>query len=196
MGVLAAIKRNTPIDYVILLLSIVGNSVPVFWLGLLLIIALSVNLHLLPAGGSGSPSHLVLPSMTIAIYLLSYIVRFTRTSVLEVLQQEFVRTAIAKGLPKRLVLYKHVLRNALIPVLTATGLQFGMLLGGAPITETVFAWPGLGKYIVDSIFAKDYPAVQGSIFVFALLYALVNLVTDILYVVVDPRIRLEGRESS
>jgi len=192
LGIVAAVRTSSLLDYLIITLSIVGNSIPVFWLGLMFIVLFSVKLRLLPAGGIGTPLHLVLPSLTIAIYLLSYIIRFTRTAVLDALRQEFVRYALSKGLPRRVVLYKHVLRNALIPVLTITGLQFGALLGGAPITETVFAWPGIGKYIVDSIFAKDYPAVQGSVFIFALIYAIVNLVTDLLYVVVDPRVKLEG----
>ncbi|MCD6509801.1 MAG: ABC transporter permease [Thermoprotei archaeon] len=192
LGIVAAVRTSSLLDYLIITLSIVGNSIPVFWLGLMFIVLFSVKLRLLPAGGIGTPLHLVLPSLTIAIYLLSYIIRFTRTAVLDALRQEFVRYALSKGLPRRVVLYKHVLRNALIPVLTITGLQFGALLGGAPITETVFAWPGIGKYIVDSIFAKDYPAVQGAVFIFALIYAIVNLVTDLLYVVVDPRVKLEG----
>ena len=192
LGIVAAVRTSSLLDYLIITLSIVGNSIPVFWLGLMFIVLFSVKLRLLPAGGIGTPLHLVLPSLTIAIYLLSYIIRFTRTAVLDALRQEFVRYALSKGLPRRVVLYKHVLRNALIPVLTITGLQFGALLGGAPITETVFAWPGIGKYIVDSIFAKDYPAVQGSVFIFALIYAIVNLVTDLLYLVVDPRVKLEG----
>ncbi len=196
LGILAAVKNNSIIDYLVLIFSIIGNSIPIFWLGLMFIVLFSVKLHLLPAGGSGTPLHLILPSITIAIYLSSYIVRFTRASILEVLNQEFVRYAFSKGLPRNIVLYKHVLRNALIPVLTISGLQFGALLGGAPITETVFAWPGIGKYIVDSIFAKDYPAVQGSVFIFALAYALVNLITDLLYVIVDPRVKLEGGEES
>jgi len=192
LGIVAAVRTSSLLDYLIITLSIVGNSIPVFWLGLMFIVLFSVKLRLLPAGGIGTPLHLVLPSLTIAIYLLSYIIRFTRTAVLDALRQEFVRYALSKGLPRRVVLYKHVLRNALIPVLTITGLQFGALLGGAPITETVFAWPGIGKYIVDSIFAKDYPAVQGAVFIFALIYAIVNLVTDLLYLVVDPRVKLEG----
>ena len=192
LGIVAAVRTSSLLDYLIITLSIVGNSIPVFWLGLMFIVLFSVKLRLLPAGGIGTPLHLVLPSLTIAIYLFSYIIRFTRTAVLDALRQEFVRYALSKGLPRRVVLYKHVLRNALIPVLTITGLQFGALLGGAPITETVFAWPGIGKYIVDSIFAKDYPAVQGSVFIFALIYAIVNLVTDLLYLVVDPRVKLEG----
>ena len=192
LGVLAAIKRNTVVDVAITSSGLVGVSMPVYWTGLLLILLFSVQLKWLPAGGHGSWQHLILPSLTLSLYLIAFVMRMTKASVLEVLGQDYVRTAASKGLRDRLILYRHVLRNALIPVVTITSLQFGNLLGGAVLTETIFAWPGMGRLIVESIFARDYPVVQGAIFVFALLFAFVNLITDFLYMLIDPRIRLEG----
>jgi len=191
LGTLAAIKRETWVDYVITSLTVLGTSIPTFWLGLMLILLFAVQLRLLPAGGSGTPAHIILPAVTLALPMSAPIVRATRSSVLEVLNQDFVRAARSKGLGEGKVLFKHVLRNALIPVTTIAGLQLGNLMSGAVITETVFAWPGVGRLVVDSIFARDYPMVQGAIFIFAIIYALINLVVDILYVVIDPRIRIE-----
>ncbi len=190
LGVLAALHRNTVIDMVVSGASLVGISMPVYWTGLILIAVFAVQLGILPAGGYGSWRHLILPSITLSLYLIAFIMRMTKSSILETLGQDYVRLAISKGLPWRQVLTRHVIRNALIPVVTVAGLQFGNLLGGAVLTETVFAWPGMGRLIVDSIFARDYPVVQGAIFVFALLFALVNLAVDILYTILDPRIRL------
>ncbi len=190
LGVLAALHRNTVVDMVVSGASLVGISMPVYWTGLILIAVFAVQLGILPAGGYGSWRHLILPSITLSLYLIAFIMRMTKSSILETLGQDYVRLAISKGLPWRQVLTRHVVRNALIPVVTVAGLQFGNLLGGAVLTETVFAWPGMGRLIVDSIFARDYPVVQGAIFVFALLFALVNLAVDILYTILDPRIRL------
>lgn len=195
LGILAAIKRNTAVDVVITGAGLVGVSMPVYWTGLMLISVFAVNLKLLPAGGYGTWKHLILPSLTLSLYLIAFIMRMTKSSVLEVLNQDYVKMAVSKGLKRRQVLFKHVLRNALIPVVTITGLQFGNLLGGAVLTETIFAWPGMGRLIVDSIFARDYPVVQGAIFVFALLFALVNLIVDLIYTVIDPRIRLTGERA-
>ncbi len=195
LGVLAALRRNTLLDMLVSGASLVGISMPVYWTGLILIAVFAVQLGVLPAGGYGDWRHLILPSITLSLYLVAFIMRMTKSSVLEVLGQDYVRLAVSKGLPWRRVLTRHVVRNALIPVVTIAGLQFGNLLGGAVLTETVFAWPGMGRLIVESIFARDYPVVQGAIFVFALLFALVNLVVDILYTVIDPRIRLEGARS-
>lgn len=195
LGVLAALKRNTAVDVAVTGAGLVGVSMPVYWTGLILISVFAVNLRLLPAGGYGTWRHLILPSITLSLYLIAFIMRMTKSSVLEVLNQDYVKMAVSKGLRKRRVLFKHVLRNALIPVVTITGLQFGNLLGGAVLTETVFAWPGMGRLIVDSIFARDYPVVQGAIFVFALLFALVNLAVDLIYTIIDPRIRLTGERA-
>jgi ABC-type dipeptide/oligopeptide/nickel transport system permease component len=190
-GIVAAVRPNSWIDYLVTSSALVGISMPVFWLGLMLVVVFSVLLQWLPAGGTGSWKHVVLPSLTLASFVVAFIARMTRSSMLEVLSQDYVTTARAKGLKELWVITKHALKNALIPIITVVGLQFGMLLGGAVLTETVFAWPGLGRLIVDSILARDYPMIQGTILVFGLLYILVNLVVDLIYAVVDPRIRYE-----
>ncbi len=191
LGVFAASRKNTFFDTLISSFSIVGISLPIYWLGLILIMIFAVSLHILPAGGTGSPANYILPTVTIALYLMAFVVKITKASVIDTMEKNYVITARSKGLSERVVLYKHILRNALIPVITIVGLQFGALLGGAVITENVFAWPGLGRLIVDSINSRDYPMVQGSIFIFALFYALVNLAVDVIYTVVDPRVRLK-----
>ncbi|MEM2237634.1 MAG: ABC transporter permease [Candidatus Caldarchaeum sp.] len=188
-GVVAAIKRNSSIGLGITFASLFGISMPVYWLGLMLILVFSVTLKLLPAGGIGSPSHLILPSIVLALFLMANIVRITKASMLEVLGQNFIRTARAKGLREKVVLYRHALKNSLIPVITISGIQFGSLLGGAVLTETVFAYPGMGRLIVDGILARDYPLVQGAILIFATLFVAVNVIIDILYAYVDPRVR-------
>jgi peptide/nickel transport system permease protein len=191
LGVYAASRKNTAIDTLISSVSIAGISLPIFWLGLIMITIFAVWLHVLPAGGADTPLHYVLPTVTIALYLMAFVVKITKASVTDTMEKNYVITARSKGLSERVILYKHILRNALIPVITIVGLQFGALLGGAVITETVFAWPGLGRLIVDSINNRDYPMVQGSIFIFALFYALVNLAVDAIYTFVDPRVRLK-----
>ena len=195
LGILAALRRNTVIDMAVTGASLIGISMPVYWTGLLLISLFAVKLRWLPAGGYGSWKHIIMPSITLSLYLIAFVMRMTKSSVLDVLNQDYVKMAISKGLKRREILWRHVLRNALIPVVTITGLQFGNLLGGAVLTETIFAWPGMGRLIVDSIFSRDYPVVQGAIFVFALLFAFVNLVVDITYTIIDPRIRLGGQRS-
>ncbi len=190
LGVFAASRKSSKIDTLVSTFSIVGISLPTYWLGLIMITVFAVELHLLPAGGYGTPAHFVLPTITIALFLMAFIVKITKASVIDSMEKEYVVTARSKGLTERVILYKHILRNALIPVVTIIGLQFGSLLGGAVITETIYAWPGLGRLIIDAINNRDYPMVQGSIFIFALLYALVNLVTDLIYTIVDPRVRL------
>lgn len=190
-GVLAAVRPYTWVDYLVTLASLFGISMPVFWLGIMLMIIFSITLGWFPAGGIGTWKHLVLPSITLAAFVVAFIARMTRSSMLEVLSQDYVTTARSKGLKEKLVIVKHALKNALIPIITVVGLQFGLLLGGAVLTETVFAWPGLGRLIVDSILARDYAMIQGSILVFGLLYTLVNLLVDMLYALVDPRIRYE-----
>jgi ABC-type dipeptide/oligopeptide/nickel transport system permease component len=172
-------------------MALFGISMPVFWLGLMLIILFSVILHWLPAGGTGSWKHLILPSLTLAAFVVAFITRMTRASMIEALSQDYTTTARSKGLKEEVVVIKHALKNAMIPIITVVGLQFGLLLGGAVLTETVFAWPGMGRLIVDSILARDYPVIQGAILIFGLLYILVNLGVDLLYAYLDPRIRYD-----
>ena len=190
-GVISAIRPYTLLDYLVTSTALFGMSMPVFWLGLMLVVIFSVVLHWLPAGGTGSWEHVILPSITLAAFVVAFIARMTRSSMLEVLSQDYTTTARSKGLKEQVVVVKHALKNALIPIITVVGLQFGMLLGGAVLTETVFAWPGLGRLIVDSILARDYPVIQGAILIFALLYILVNLIVDLIYAFVDPRIRYD-----
>lgn len=189
LGALAARHAHTIIDFIISTLVLVGISMPVFWLGLMLIIIFAINLHWLPAAGASSLQSIVLPALTLAAFSVAFVARITRSSVLEVLGLDYVRTARAKGIRERLILWRHALRNALIPIITITGLQFGTLLGGAILTETVFGWPGLGQLLVNSIFSRDYPMVQGLVIVFAFLFALVNLIVDLLYQAIDPRVQ-------
>jgi peptide/nickel transport system permease protein len=187
-GVVSATRQYSWWDYAVMTVALFGISLPVFWLGLMLMLLFSVHLRWLPAGGYGTPAHLVLPTVTLAAFSVAIIARMTRSSLLEVLHQDYVRTAWAKGLSSRAVVLRHALKNALIPVVTVIGLQFGGLLGGAILTETVFAWPGMGRLLVGAIVARDYPVVQGTILVFAALFTLVNLAVDVLYAYVDPRI--------
>ncbi len=187
-GVLSATRQYSWLDYLVMTVALFGISLPVFWLGLMLMLLFSVHLRWLPAGGYGTPVHLVLPTVTLAAFSVAIIARMTRSSLLEVLGQDYVRTAWAKGLSSRAVVLRHALKNALIPVVTVIGLQFGGLLGGAILTETVFAWPGMGRLLVGAIVARDYPVVQGVVLVFAALFTLVNLAVDVLYAYVDPRI--------
>ena len=191
LGVLAATRHNSALDVVISALSVFGVSVPVFWTGLLLIILFAVNLHLLPAAGANQPTGFVLPSLTLAFFSVGFIARQTRSSMLEGLGLDYVRTARAKGAGRSAVLLKHALRNALLPVITAIGLQFGQLLGGAILTETIYSWPGVGRLLTESISSRDYATVQGTVFIFAVALILVNLVTDLVYAYVDPRIRYD-----
>jgi peptide/nickel transport system permease protein/oligopeptide transport system permease protein len=190
-GAVSAVRRDSLFDYGSMVVALFGVSVPIFWLGLMLILLFSVNLRLLPAGGSGSLAHLVLPAITLGASAAGILARMTRASVLEVLGSDYVRTARAKGLRDVTVLVRHALPTAFVPVLTILGLQFGSLLGGAVITESVFGWPGMGRLIVDSIAARDYPLIQGALIVFATSFALINLAVDVLYAVIDPRIRLQ-----
>lgn len=187
-GIVAAIKRNTPLDLLISGLSVFGVSMPVYWLGLMMIIVFAIELHLFPAAGADEPTSIVMPGLTLALFSVGLIARMTRSSMLEVLGQDYVRTARAKGAPFRVVIFRHALRNALLPILTVIGLQFGALLGGAVVTETVFAWPGVGRLLVDSIFFRDYPVVQGLVLMFGTTFVVINLLVDILYAYVDPRI--------
>jgi peptide/nickel transport system permease protein len=190
-GIVSAVRRSSPTDYVATALALAGISTPIFWSGLLLILLFSVRLEWLPAGGTGSLRHLVLPAVSLGLFGAGVLARQTRSGMLEVLGQDFVRTARAKGLPERAVVVKHALKNALIPVVTVLGDQFGRLLGGAILTETVFSWPGMGRYLIEAISQRDYPAVQGAILVFAAAVVVVNLLVDLSYGLLDPRVRVE-----
>jgi peptide/nickel transport system permease protein/oligopeptide transport system permease protein len=190
-GVVAATRRNSPVDVAALLGSLVGISMPIFWLGLLAILVFAVKLRWLPAGGTGTAAHLILPAVVLGAASSAVIARMTRASMLEVLRQDYVRTARAKGVSDRAVVFHHALKNAMIPILTVFGLEFGYNLGGAVLTETVFSLPGVGRLIVEGIFARDYPVVQGAMLVVATTFVLVNLLTDVAYAVFDPRIRYD-----
>jgi peptide/nickel transport system permease protein len=189
LGVIAAANQHSWLELGSMLLALIGVSMPSFWLGLLLIFGLSLRLRLLPATGGGDLAHLVLPAITLGLGAAAILARLTRSSMLEVLRQEYVTTARAKGLAEWLVIGRHALKNALIPVVTIFGLQFGQLLAGTFVVETVFARPGLGRLIIDGILNKDFPMVQGVVLVVAVSYVLVNLLVDLMYAVLDPRIR-------
>jgi ABC-type dipeptide/oligopeptide/nickel transport system permease component len=189
LGIAAALRRRTWVDYLAMSVSVAGLSTPTFVLGLLLILVLSVQWRLLPATGAASWRHYVLPALTLGLPAAAVVARMARSSVLEVLRQDFVRTAWAKGLPGRAVVYRHALKNALIPVVTISGLQFGQLMGGAVVVESVFGLPGLGKLLVDRVLGRDYPVIQGVVLVAACGFVLTNLLVDLVYSLVDPRIR-------
>ena len=191
-GVVSAVWPNSFFDAVARLGSLFGLSMPVFWTGLVLIVVFALWLPWLPVGGVGTPLHLVLPAITLALPSVAMVSRMTRSSVLEVLREDYVRTARAKGVAERLVVAKHALRNAAIPILTLLGLQAGQLMGGAVLTETVFAWPGLGRLMVKAIFARDYVLLQGAVLVFALAFVVINLAVDLAYGALDPRISRQG----
>ena len=191
-GVLSATHRKSWIDYTATILSLFGISMPVFWWGLLLMLLFSVKLMWLPSGGMGTFRHIILPAVVLGTASTGIIARMTRSSMLDVLRQDYITTAAAKGLTRRLVVNRHALRNALIPTVTVVGLQFGQLLAGAVLTETVFTWPGIGRLLVTSILARDLPVVQATLVIIALLFVFVNLAVDILYAVLDPRIRYNG----
>ena len=191
-GIVSAVWPNSMFDSLSRLSSLFGLSMPVFWTGLVLIVVFAFWLPLLRVGGVGSPAHLVLPAVTLALPSIAMIARMTRSSVLEVLREDYVRTARAKGVRERLVVVKHALRNAATPILTLLGLQAGQLMGGAVLTETVFAWPGLGRLMVKAIFARDYVLLQGAVLIFAMAFVVINLVVDLSYGVLDPRVSRQG----
>ena len=191
LGVLSAVKRNTPADRVAMSGALFAQSVPTFWLGIMLILVFGVWLRWLPVSGRGSFAHLMLPAITLATFSTARIARLVRSSMLDVLGQDYIRTARAKGLPEWRINYVHALRNALIPVITMLGIEIGSLLGGALITETVFAWPGIGRLTLQAIQARDLPLVQGVITFGALVFVMVNLIVDLSYSFIDPRIRNE-----
>jgi peptide/nickel transport system permease protein len=190
VGIAAATRKGTIWDNLLMLAGLLGQSLPVFWLGLLLTMLFAVGLGWFPVAGTGGPEHLVLPSVTLGLFSTAYIARMTRSSMLEVLGRDYVRTARAKGLRNTVVIRAHALRNALIPLVTVVGLQFGALLGGAVITESIFAWPGVGRLTIQAIQTKDLPLVQACVLLLALIFVMGNLVVDLLYAYLDPRIRL------
>ncbi|WP_243030657.1 nickel ABC transporter permease [Thermus altitudinis] len=191
LGILAALRPGSGLDLGVMVLALIGVSMPVFWFGLLAILIFSVQLGWFPVAGKGTLAHLVLPAITLGVNATALLARMTRGALLEVLSQDYIRTARAKGLAERVVVFKHALRNALIPVVTVAGLEFGSLLAGAVITETIFAWPGLGQLLVGSILARDYPVVQGAVLLVATTFILVNLLVDLLYAWIDPRVRYD-----
>ena len=218
LGVVAAVRKNKAADHVSTVVALVGVSMPIFWSGILLIILFSGILHILPSNGRTSPSlqpsggtgfyiidtiangnmealgdvlvHLILPTLALSLYSMAIITRMTRSSMLDTLNEDYVRTARAKGLKERIVNIRHALRNAMLPVSTVIGLQFGSLLGGALLTETVFSWPGIGRYAVDSVLKSDFPVVQGVVLLVAVIFVFMNLIVDIVYAYLDPRIKL------
>ncbi len=193
LGVISASKQYSLLDNGSMFFALVGISMPNFWLGPLLILLFSVNLGWLPVSGRGGLTHLILPAITLGTALTAKLTRMTRSSVLEILHEDYITTARSKGLLEYMVIFKHALRNALIPVITIIGIQFGALLSGALITETVFAWPGVGRLTITAIQKRDYPLVQGCVLFIAFSYVFVNLITDLAYAWVDPRIRFEKK---
>jgi ABC-type dipeptide/oligopeptide/nickel transport system permease component len=190
VGIVSAMQRNSWIDHTVMGAALVGQAAPTFFLGILFILVVSLQLGWLPTSGRGGWQHLVLPAATLGAFAMASIARLTRSAVLEVLGADYIRTARAKGVPEALVVTKHTLKNAALPIVTITALQFGTLLGGAVVTETVFSWPGMGRLAVQSIYNRDYPVVQCAVFVSALVFVVVNFCVDLLYGVLDPRIRL------
>ncbi|HEX2281870.1 MAG TPA: ABC transporter permease [Thermomicrobiales bacterium] len=199
-GVLAAVRYNSPLDRALTVMAISGSAIPTFFLGILLILIFSVRLRWLPSGGyvqfgEDPAAHfrgMLLPAFALGFSAAGLLARLVRSSMLDVLREDYVRTAFAKGLPEQLVIVRHALRNALIPALTVIGISIGALLGGAVVTETVFTIPGMGRLVVQSIARRDYPVIQGAIIAIAMTYVLVNLIVDVLYVYIDPRVRLGG----
>lgn len=189
IGIFAAVKRGRIGDTIAMVVSFIGVSMPSFWLALLLIMLFSVKLELLPFYGIVGPTSFILPALTLGSSTAANIARLTRTSMLEILGQDYIRTARGKGLQDQRVIWLHALRNAAVPILTIIGLQFGVMLGGQVVTETVFSWPGVGRMIVDALDSRDLQIVQGGILILAFTFAVINLVTDLLYALLDPRIR-------
>ena len=190
LGVLAATHRGGKIDLVAMSVALLGQSVPNFWLAIMMILLFAVSWGLLPTSGRGGIAHVVMPAAAIAINLMALLTRLVRTTMIEVLSEDFVRTGRGKGLREVVVVARHALPNALIPLVTVVGLQFGFILGGAVVIETVFTWPGVGLFTIQAILNRDYPVVQASVFILATAVVLINLVVDLLYVWLDPRIRV------
>lgn len=193
-GMIAAIKRNSVFDTAVTLMVLIGQAMPVFWLGLILILVFSVNLGLFPTGGLGGLNHLVLPAVTLGAFSMSRIARLTRSGLLEVMGQDYIRTAKSLGLSNVQVVAKYALKNTAIPLVTLIGMEFGTLLGGAIVTESIFSWPGLGRLVVNAINDRDYALVQAIVTVLSVLFVFINLMVDIIYTWLDPRVRLIRKE--
>lgn len=189
LGIISAIKRNSIVDTLAMVLSMLGQSVPVFWLGIMLILLFAVRWQIFPPFGRGGLNHLLLPAFTLSTWSAARLARLTRSGMIEVLGQEYIRTARAKGLSDRVVVQQHALKNVLLPVITVLGLDLGGFLGGAVITETIFAWPGVGQLAMQSIYSRDYPVVQATVLLVAVGYVFVNLLVDVAYAFLNPRIR-------
>jgi ABC-type dipeptide/oligopeptide/nickel transport system permease component len=188
VGVLAAVKRDSLFDYLGTVLALLGHSLPGYWLGLMLILLLAVNLRWLPTSGYETPQHLIMPALTLGVSLMAIVMRLTRSGMLDVLNEDYIRTARAKGLDQRVVVMRHALKNTLIPLVTVVGLQLGSLLSGAVIIETVFAWSGVGLVLVTAIGARDYPLIQAGVLFVSIIFVFTNLVVDLIYAALDPRI--------
>ncbi len=191
-GIVSAVRRNSLIDYFSTVVALLGQSMPTFWLGIMLILLFSVQFNVFPSSGRGGVEHLVLPAVTLGLFTTARIARLTRSGMLEVLNQDYIRTARAKGMSNPPVVWKHALKNAAIPIVTIIGIELGTLLGGSVITETIFAWPGVGRLSVQAIYNRDYPVVQAAVFLLATTFVLVNLFVDVIYTYLDPRIRLHS----
>ncbi len=192
-GVVSAVKRGSLIDSLVIAGSVLGHSIPSFFLGLLLIYLLAVKAHLLPTSGRGTLAHLLMPALTLALFYAGRLARLLRSSMLDVLHQDYMRTARAKGLAESIVVCRHALKNASLPAVTVLGLELGAILGGAVVIETVFAWPGIGKLAVEAVIARDYPIVQAVVMLVATFFVVINLTVDLLYGYLDPRVRLTRR---
>ncbi len=188
-GIVSAVRRNTSVDYISTVVALLGQAMPTFWLGIMLILVFSVRLNWLPSSGRGQIEHLILPAITLGLFTTARITRLTRSGMLEVLGQDYIRTARAKGVGEPPVVWKHALKNASIPIVTIVGIELGTLLGGSVITETIFAWPGVGRLSVQAIFNRDYPVVQSAVFLLASTFVIVNFIVDVVYTYLDPRIR-------
>ena len=191
IGILGAVKPHSLYDHAVMTLTLIGQSAPTFWIGIMLILAFGLELRWFPIGGRGGLTHLVMPAITLGAFAMASIARLTRSAMLDVLRLDYINTARAKGLGNSRVIWKHALKNAAIPVVTIMGLQFGALLGGAVVTETVFSWPGIGRLAIQGIYNRDYPVVQASVFIAAAFFVVINFIVDLLYTILDPRIRYE-----
>lgn len=189
LGVIAAIRRDTVWDYLAVGLSVLGQAAPSFWIGILLILFFSVHLQWFPSSGNYGPRYIVLPAVTLSLLLMAVLTRLTRSGMLDVLTEDYVQTARAKGLQPRTVIVRHALRNALIPLVTVMGLQLGSILGGTIIVEQIFAWPGVGRLAINAISSRDYPIIQAVVLLVSIVFVVINLVVDLLYGFLDPRIR-------
>jgi ABC-type dipeptide/oligopeptide/nickel transport system permease component len=194
LGLASAMKKNSILDRLITGFSITGLSIPVFWSGLILMLVFSLRLKLLPPSGTGNIRYLLLPALTLSLPALASIVRITRVSVLEVMDMPFIRTARAKGIREMSVTVVHILKNALVPVITVVGLEFGSYLNGAVLTETIFGWDGIGRFMMEGIMKRDYPVIMGCIIMSTLIFVLINLLVDVMYLYLDPRVRVDGTD--